>query len=318
MPTLNSIRIAPLFAASVLLLGVAAFGDPSEPTTGDPTAVPEEVSLQYKFTPGQSMRLSFTGKTSMLGLLNGRPATDHVHATFKANVNSKCLGERDGFWTLRQSVDAPVMKVTAKGLGYDVDIRNGKKTVRLKGKVLPPEKVPPQIANVAIPQAIQNKQVRVDRLGNVSGDAEMGVDGMPRLPEQLLRVGDGWTTERERKDRNGSRTPVVTHHTLKSLDRRDGRLLAVIESESIGITRIGASGTETSHRTNYVFDVDAGYVVSGKSKLTFSTQKLLQGTVPSRSRGGRTVTEAMGRFESEVELNLTQAPISAPATASAR
>jgi hypothetical protein len=203
---LGPTQLTSLFAApcALLLAAGAALGEAPDLPLAEPSALPGQVMLQYRFTPGQAKRLISVGKMSVLGTIEGKQALPGVRSTFRMEASSRCLGQRDGLFTLRIDIQNPTMRMVTQGAPFQVDFIGPKRTVRYKGKVLPPEQVPAFIAKLKPPVALANKTERLSRRGDLlvltsrdqAASPAAAVDGMVPLPDGPVGVGDTWETER--------------------------------------------------------------------------------------------------------------------------
>jgi hypothetical protein len=102
----------------------------------------------------------------------------------------------------------------------------------------------------------------------------------------------------------------VTHHTLKSLDNRGGRLIALIQSESTSLQMKGSHSQEVTSTATTRFDVAGGWVVDGQMHDRYRVESPTQ-VARWTGAGQRQLSVARGALETNLQMQFTWKPVTA-------
>lgn len=306
---------------SLLLIGGVRAQDPNPPET--PPA-PEGEKLVFKYQPGTMQR--FRGQikgdiTLSQGGGAGGGLEIPMTLLWQFVSTEKVVGARQGTGTLSVRLDASNLTVDAGVAKIASKLQNGKFVTTVNGQKPPPgsqyESNLQGLKTLLAPRTVHRNPRGVLQGGEAVGGNAIGGSTMAlvQLPDKPVQVGDSWESVENVKigvpgqpgqgiAPTKANEEIRLTHTLKSIEAKNGKRFAIIESSGSSALESG-EGAGPSSNQNVLgtarFDIARGAVVS------------TQYTVNVNSLGG----PSGGRMDANFDLTLNEAP-AAPAKPAAK
>lgn len=348
-----SLTGAAMLLSAPLVLAQEAPAPPAAPTTG------EAVTLVYKFQPGAIRKLRAGGTLDMsISMDGGAAGLGPIPLTIKIalDLTEKVAGVKDGVGTIASKLERATMDTNVMGTNVAMKMANGKTTTTMNGQ---PMQSPPG-ASPAMMQQFSGAPVvvRRDARGNetpVTGRDLMtqllgsGATSVVQLPANPVRPGESWEVSTKVRP-NVPGNPVAAGmpmpelemkltHTLRSIESRNGKQFALIDTVGTGSMPAGAAGMLREMSQSFTgttrFDIRRGVIVSGQFSSDMGMKMAMprglgapgaapgaappDGAAPEGAAPGGEAGAAPGamRIDGALKINLVEVP-AAPARPAAK
>ena len=269
-----------------------------------------------RFKAGVAMDLSVTIGDGGLGALPIASKMTYVYS-------EKVAGVKDNAATLAVKIESIASDTNVMGNSVQFRVANGKLSMTANGQPVNPEQLGPRAERLK--QLTSTEAVMLRRSpqgdiailqGNPTGPGQLLGAASPvlvRFPDNPIRVGDSWEVEQTLQP--SLPAPGVGNvpagefqfkftHTLKSLDRVNGRQVAVIESAGVGTVPEGAAaGPLKDVQQNLVgttrFDLGRGAVLSGSYTMDMAMRVDMPGAPGGPGQGAPAAPPAPPRVEGQ-------------------
>lgn len=296
-----------------------------------PEPAPDTVLLAFKHEAGkvQSFRADVSGDLALSPEgEGGAGGLGPVPFGLRMNVaySEKVAGVKEGVGTLASTVTTMTVRTDAMGNQIVGKLANGKVTTTLNGR--PVENAPGAVGSLRSLAAQSRSTMRRTPTGEVTlvsgiGNGVGQVTGAPsaviaQFSPDPVRVGESWeTVQKFRPGVSGTAPPGVTPpevevrltHTLKSIEVKNGRRHALVETTGSGSTPEGSATSVSQNITGTTrFDIERGAVLSAQYDVDLSMKLSLAGL-------GQPAAPGLGgviRIDGMLKIVLTEAP-AAPA-----
>ncbi len=257
------------------LLGSAAVGQ--EP----PAPASDEVSLIYRYKIGQVTRTRSTTKADAnISLVGGTAGGSDIPLVIKivTSETETTTGTRQGTATLRKDVGSVTYSIDQAGVPVVARFVNGRiVSASANGLALPPDQRTKLAEQLTANRKFESRTLRRSAVGRTTDTAGVpDEDSFATLfiaPDKPVKIGETWEhTERIKPSAWGIPASAAiagletrVQHTLKSVEERDGRKLAVVDtSGSLTGDSATTGGVQQSFTGTTRFDIAAGRPVSGQ------------------------------------------------------
>ena len=309
-------------------------GNPTQPAPAGTEGAGQPVSIAFKYKAGQMQEFRATTKgdlnLSPEGGAGGGIGALPVGVNTVVTYNERVAGTHQGTGTIVMRVTGVSVTSNVMGRNFNVRVKNGKSTVTMDGKPAPPGA--PGAGAFKAMTATGPFKFKRDPLGQMSGDAkdlaaiggltEGAATGIASLPEKPVQVGESWEKSQKVRPNIGGANPnaavatpeieVKMTYTLKSIETKNGKKLAIIESSGSGSTPADAQGLSLNENITGTtrFDIDRGAVAGGRYNADIS-MKIPMPQIPGLGQGagaGAPAAGAMLRIDGTMQTTLLEIP----------
>jgi hypothetical protein len=311
-----------MVGAAVLLVGSGLRAQEAVPPEG-------AVTLAYRFKTGQLQKFKGSIKSTLTATPEGNgggfgPIPIEVSGSF--GYSEKVMGTRGTAATLASSVQGVNLTMGVLGNNFQIKFVNGRPVASMNGKPAPSGVfggAPGGLENLAPTKAVSLQRDASGATALPAGSAiaaasntmvgGSALSAFPELSPNPVKAGDNWETTRKIRTQlpgaagsTATEVEIHTTYTLKALETRNGRQIAVIETAGSGAAPTSGGGDALTQNVTGTtrFDVERGVVV-GAQMTADLTAKAPAPQLPGVAAGSAPGTM---RLDASVETRLTETP----------